>query len=102
MTAYFKITHINRVRGAVVCNNCPRPRCIYSESDVSRMRPPPPPLDPETAPDNTHAITEAEVKRYRALAKDRLLDAIESAIFLCGMAPLDPDEPCHNIFKSRP
>ena len=24
----FKIAHINRVRGAVVCNNCLRPRCI--------------------------------------------------------------------------
>ncbi len=38
----FIIAHIKRVRGAVVCNNCLRSRCIYSGSVVSRMRPPPP------------------------------------------------------------
>ncbi len=53
----FKIVHINRVRDAIVCNNCLRPRSIYSESDVSRMRPPSPPSDPETAPDYTIVIT---------------------------------------------
>ena len=66
------------------------------------MRPPPPPSDPETALDITHVITEAEVKRYIALAKDRMLDAIESTIFMCGMAPVDPDDPCYDIFKCDP
>ena len=33
--------------------------------------------------------TKEEIKNYRALAKDRLRDAMESTIFICGMAPLD-------------
>ena len=41
--------------------------------------------------------------RYIAMAKDRLLqDAIESTIFMCGMTPLDPDDPCYDIFKCDP
>jgi len=66
------------------------------------MRPPlrTPLSDPETAPGTTPVIyTEAEVMRYIAMAKDRLQDVIVSTIFMGGMAPLDPDDPCYDIFK---
>ncbi len=33
-----------------------------------------------------------------SMVKGRLQDAIESPIFICGMAPLDPDDPCHELF----
>ena len=39
---------------------------------------------------------------YRALAKVRLQDAIEPTIFMCGKSPLDPDDPCYDIFKCDP
>jgi hypothetical protein len=61
------------------------------------MRPPPP-----TPPSEPVIYTEAEVKRYITMAKDRLQDAIENTLFICGMAPLDPDNPCYDIFKRDP
>ncbi len=30
--------------------------------------------------------------------KDRLHDAMELSIFICGKAPPDPDDPCYDIF----
>ena len=47
-------------------------------------------------------VTKEEIKSYRAVAKDRLSDAIESTIFVCGMAPLDPDDPMYDIFQCDP
>ena len=42
--------------------------------------------------------TYQEVQEYVAMAKGRLNDAIDSPIYICGMAPLDPDDPCYDIF----
>ncbi len=36
------------------------------------------------------------------MAKDRLHDAMDSSIFMCGMTPLDPDDPCYDIFHCDP
>jgi hypothetical protein len=36
------------------------------------------------------------------MAKGRLIDAMESSIFICGMAPLDHDDPYYNIFLCDP
>ena len=36
------------------------------------------------------------------MAEDMLLDAMESTIFMCGMAPLDSDDPCHDNFHCDP
>ena len=32
------------------------------------------------------------------MARDRLHDAMESAIFVCGMGLLDQDDPCYDVF----
>jgi hypothetical protein len=32
------------------------------------------------------------------MARGKLQDAMESPIYICGMAPLDPDDPCYEIF----
>jgi len=64
------------------------------------MRQPTPtsPSDHETAPGTTPVIfTEAEVMRYKAMAKDRLQDAIVSTVFMCGVAHLHTDDPCYDI-----
>ena len=37
-----------------------------------------------------------------AFAKDMLVDATEFLIYMCGMAPLDPDAPCFDIFQFDP
>ena len=43
-----------------------------------------------------------EVQKYKAMAKDRLLDATESTLFMYWMASLDPDDPCYAIFHCDP
>jgi hypothetical protein len=47
-------------------------------------------------------MTKEEMQKYRVLAKDRLRDAMESLIFICGMAPLDSDDPMYDIFRCDP
>jgi hypothetical protein len=42
--ACFKMGVASRVRGVVGCNNCMKPRCIYSLSAVSQMKVPLPHL----------------------------------------------------------
>jgi hypothetical protein len=93
----FKIAAATRVRGVVVCNTCFRPRCIYSQYAVVHMKPPLEENDQDPA-----TPTSKEVKQYKAFAKDRLDDATESLIYMCGMAPLDPDDPCFDIFQCDP
>ena len=46
--------------------------------------------------------TSEEVKQYMVFAKAKLVDATESLIYMCGMAPLDPDDPCFDIFQCDP
>jgi len=90
----FKMGVASRVRGVVGCNNCMKPRCIiYSLSAVSQMKVPLP------HPDNDNVSTGATSQEYISYVKDRLHDAMESSIFICGMAPLDPDDPCYGIFE---
>ena len=36
------------------------------------------------------------------MAKGKLIDAMESSIFIRGMDPLDHDDPCYNIFVFDP
>ena len=36
------------------------------------------------------------------MANDRLQDVIVSTIFMCGMASLDPDAPCYDLFNCDP
>ena len=47
-------------------------------------------------------MTKEEIHACRVVAKDRLHDATESPIFICGMAALDYDEPFYNIFLCDP
>ena len=46
--------------------------------------------------------TQVELKQYMDIAKDMLVDATESAIYMCGMAPLDLDDPFFDIFQCDP
>ena len=91
----FKIASATRVRGSVVCNNCIRPRCIYSQNALTTMKPPLP-------QESMGSASIDEVQKYRVMAKDRLLNAMESTIYMCEMAPLDSDDPCHDIFHCDP
>lgn len=80
-----------RVRRVVECNSCMKPRYIYYYNSLATMSPPPPARPDYGTP---RPITQLEViiMQYKALANDRLHDAMESAIFMCGMAALDTDD----------
>jgi len=43
-----------------------------------------------------------DLNLYRAMARARLHDAIETPIFGCGMAPMDKDDPCYDVFHCDP
>ena len=97
----FQIGITNRVRGVVSCNTCLKPRCIYSQSAISQMKPPLPPANPDnTAPDS--APPTATKEQYQKMAQDRLHYAMESPIFMCGMSPLSPEDPCYDVFQCDP
>jgi len=89
----FKIASAIRVRAVEDYNTYSKPRCIYSQFAVSQMKPPSPLVLPDCLDSTVPTTTKEEVQKHRALAKDRLRDAAESTIFICGMAPLDYDDP---------
>ena len=96
----FKVGIASKVRGVVECKNCQKPRCIFSHFSVSHMRVPLPlPVDGEEG-EATHPMD--NVHQYQAQAKARLIDAMMSPIFMCGMAPLDSDDPFYDIFLADP
>ena len=47
-------------------------------------------------------MTANEVQQCKAVAKDMLVDASESIIYMCGMVPLDPADPCFEFFPCDP
>ena len=64
------------------------------------MQPPLLPLSLEETP--SEPPTPHQLHEYRAMVKDRLHDAMESTIFMCGMAALDFDYPCYDILLCDP
>jgi hypothetical protein len=93
----FKIVSLDRARGVVVCKDCLTPRCIYFLNAISNTKPS---LPPTTEGNNVDIIltTCIEIQNYRAMAQDRLHDAMESPIFVCGMAPMDQYDPLYVVF----
>ncbi len=55
---------------------------------------------PLPQPDLDNSSTGATFQEYISFVKDnKLHDPMESSIFIiCGMAPLDPDDPCYGKF----
>jgi hypothetical protein len=97
--ASFMIGVATKVRGVVECNQCAKPRCIYSQSALSNMRPPLPRLGHDNATTTeSQTDTTEEVRHYIAMVRGKLEDAMESPIYSCGMALLDPDDPCFETF----
>jgi hypothetical protein len=43
-----------------------------------------------------------EIKIFRSMVKERLHDAMVSLIFMCGMTPLDLDDPCYDDLHCDP
>ena len=67
---------------------------------MSNMRLPLPPLINDERVEDPHTIQ--SVKQYQATAKARLNDVTISLIYMCGMAPLDPDDLIYDVFLADP
>jgi hypothetical protein len=98
----FKIAIAARVRGVMDCKSCLKPRCIYSQSDVSQMKPTLLLVTSDNPSNIIPRMRKEEMQAYRFVAKDMLHDATESPIFICGMITLDPDDPFSTIFLCDP
>ena len=92
----YKRIKSSRLGDSLVCNNYIRPRCTYSRYGVSHMKWR---LLPQESMDSASFD---EVPKYRAMAKERLLDAMGSTIFMDGMGPLNLDDPYHDIYNCDP
>ena len=81
--------------------NYHKPRCIYSNSAISQMKPP---LQTPSFEDDTSSAqsTSQEVQHYQSMVKDRLHDSIEYSIYLCGMDALNHDDPSYDKFHCNP
>jgi hypothetical protein len=98
----FKIAIAARVRGVVECKSYLKRRCIQSQSAVSQIKPPSPLVTLDSLANIIPSMTKEEIQAYRVVAKNRLHDATESPIFICGMAALDYDDPFYNMFLRDP
>ena len=83
----------NHVRGVVACKECLKPRCLFSMDAPNRMKPAP----------SIHGIepTNEEIKACREYAMHPLEAAMESDLYICGMQPLEPDNPMHKQIIAR-
>ena len=62
-----------------------------------------PPVQSPSLEDNpSEPVIPQQVHEYRIMVKDKLTDAIESTIYMCGMVVLDLDAPCFDIFHCEP
>jgi len=60
-TTAFKIASAIRVRGVVDCKTCSKPRCIYSQSVVSQMKPPSSLVLPDNHDSTVPTMTKEEI-----------------------------------------
>jgi hypothetical protein len=81
------------IRGVVNCKDCPKPRCLYSETSPSRMKPVV--VNGATEP-TAHAI-----RMCREYAKQKLEEAQDNDLCMCGMQPLDDDDLMHGVIVTR-
>jgi len=82
--------------------DCLKPRCIYSLYAISHMKPPLPPTIEGKFTTSNQPRSIYEHHLYRTMARDKLHDATESPIFVCGMTPMDQNDPCYNFFHCDP
>jgi hypothetical protein len=98
----FKIASPSRFRGVVDCKSCLKPRRFYSYSALSQMKLFPSHVIPDNNDNTIPSMTREETNTYRDVAKDRFLDTMESPNFVCGIVPLDFDDPMYDIFQCNP
>ena len=84
---------VSHVRGVVECNECMKPRCVFSVDAPNRMK-------PTTGIDGIEPTRE-EIKACREYAVEQLEVAMGNPIYICGMQPLEPDNPMHKLIISR-
>jgi len=94
----FKIGVAAKCRGVVECQTCHKQASLHVfHRTVSQMKPHVSPLiNDQLETTNQQATSQDEGKQYLRMVKVILQDAMESPIFICEMAPLDSNDPCHD------
>ena len=88
-----KLAQARFIRGVVHCKDCMKPRCLYSETSPSRMKPVV--VNGATEP-TAHAI-----RMCREYAIQKLEEAQDNDLYVCGMQPLDADDLMHGVIVTR-
>jgi hypothetical protein len=83
----------NYVRGVVEGKDCIKPRCLFSLNAPNRMNPYFDILGIEP--------TNEAIKACREYAIQHLETASENNRYICGMQPLEPDNPMHKLIIAR-
>ena len=81
------------LRGVVKCKDCMKSRCLYSLYSPSRMKP--------AAIDGAEEPTVEAIRLCRNFAMQKLEEAQENEIFVCGMQPFDADDPMYGVIITR-
>jgi hypothetical protein len=88
-----KITQGKFIRGIVTCKDCAKPRCLYSITSPNRMKP---------LPANGGSEPTAEAIRLcRQFAMQKLEEAQDHDLYVCGMQPFDADDMMHGVIVAR-
>ena len=81
------------VRGVVHCKDCCKPRVIYSATAPSRMVPHAVVDGQVPSPEDVHAC--------QVMAKQVLMDACSSPLYVCGSTALDHDHAFSSVFVTQ-
>jgi hypothetical protein len=88
-----KITQGKYIRGVVACKDCTKPRCIYSFTSPSRMKP--------HSTEGTVEPNAVAILLCREYVVQQFEAAENNAVYVCGMQPFDADDIMHGVIVTR-
>ncbi len=90
---YNKPAHGRFIREVVNCKDCMKPRCLYSETSPSRMKP--------VVVNWATELTAHAIRMCREYAMQKLEKPQDIDLYLCGKQPLDADDFMNGVIVTR-
>ena len=81
------------LRGIDKCKDCIKPRCMYSLTSSSKMKP--------CAINGVAEPTTEAIRLCRNFAMQKLQEAQDNDVFVCGMQPFDDNDLMHGAIITR-
>jgi len=88
-----KTFRVNHVRRVLECKERMKPRYLFSNDAPNRMKPTPLIIGSEP--------TNEDIKECWEYAMQQLEATMENDVYICGMQPLEPDNPMHRLIIAR-